>query len=165
MNVIVLLINTYVRAKEKEIKSELIEATKMKKLDEKGFEDDSEFRSILEQLKECRKKHGDLFTEPESKQHDEDDEGEFEDVDDDDYDPADEMILTAGDLELYDSPLEKVDAPIYFKNVMEEIQANIPDLYESLVSMLTKDQIQQLENNFSKNEELLKLEKSSEETQ
>ena len=162
INVVVFLIDAYVNSKEKEITKEIRETTQMKNRVDKGFEDDDEFRDIIAKLKEIKKKEGDLFTQPdgqkENKDDDYDGEGEFDDEDDSDFDEGD-VILTAQDLELYDSPLEKVDAPIYFRNIMGELQQTIPELYELLVSMVSNEDKKKLERNFSKNEELLKLEK------
>lgn len=159
MNVVVVLIDTYVRAKEKEIKKEIKEANKMKQINDQGFDDEDEFITIMAKLKDIKKNQGKLFD-----LGDEDDEEGFEgDEEGSEYDVGDELIYTAGDLELYDSPLEKVDAPIYFKNVMDHLNTTNPELYNMLVATITAEQNEQLNQNFAKNEELLKLEKSSDE--
>lgn len=150
-----MLINTYVNAKEKEIKKEMKEANEMKKYNDLGF-DEEEFRNIMAKLKEVKKSQGKLFDVPPAEGEDDDD---FGDEGDSEYDVGEELIFTAGDLELYDSPLEKIDAPIYFKNVMEQLQGSNPELYETLVAALSPEQNEQLTHNFAKNEELLKIEK------
>jgi hypothetical protein len=125
----------------------------MKELDKKGYNDEDEFREILEKLREIKKAEGKLIDFNE----DEDEEDE-----DSEYEVGDELIYTAGDLELYDSPLEKIDAPIYFKNVMDTLSSQNPELYHILVSEITHEQNEQLLKNFDKNEELLKLQKNEE---
>jgi len=124
----------------------------MKQLDERGYNDEDEFRQIMTKLQEIKKTEGKLFDGA-----DQDYDGE--DGEDSEYDVGDELLFTAGDLELYDSPLEKVDAPIYFKNVMDTLNTQNPELYTLLTSTITAEQNTQLTNNFTKNEELLKLEK------
>lgn len=155
MNVIVVLIDTYVTAKEKEINKEMKEANQMRQLNNEGYEDEEEFRNIMAKLKEIKKTEGKLIDFG-------NDGGDDEDEDDEDYDLGDELIYTAGDLELYDSPLEKVDAPIYFKNIMDHLQSANPELYTMLVGTITPEQNQQLVSNFEKNEKLLKIEKEEE---
>lgn len=157
MNIVVVLVDTYVTSKEKEINKEVKEATQMKTLAIQGFEDEDEFRNIMSKLKEIRKTEGKLFDiPPEDDDEDNEDEGES------DYEPGDELLFTAGDLELYDSPLEKVDAPIYFKNVMDHLHTHNKELYDMLVGTLSEEHNEQLKKNFIKNEELLKLEKDFE---
>ena len=135
-------------------KTDLSDVTpEMKELDKKGYDDEDEFREILDKLREIKKAEGKLIDFNEDDEEDEDSE----------YEVGDELIYTAGDLELYDSPLEKIDAPIYFKNVMDTLSAQNPELYQLLVSEITPEQNEQLMKNFEKNEELLKLQKNEEE--
>jgi hypothetical protein len=159
MNMVVVLIDTYVTSKEKEINKEVKEATQMKNIADRGFEDEDEFVNIMSKLKEIRKNEGKLFDAPAEEGGDDDEDDEDFDSD---YEPGDELLFTAGDLELYDSPLEKVDAPIYFKNVMDHLQTHNKELYDMLVGTLSEEHNEQLKKNFIKNEELLKIEKEYE---
>lgn len=147
MNVVVVLIDSYVRAKEKEINEELDDAVKMGEFENQGIEDAEEFKEIVRKLKDIKQKEGKLMDFGVEDTYEEEDETEF----------GDELIYTAGDLELYDSPLEKVDAPIYLKNVMGELQSSNLEMYNMLMSCLSEEQTQQLAKNLEKNEELSKL--------
>lgn len=160
VNSAAMLIHSYVNAKEKEIKKELKDNNMLKPKDE-AFKENDELADIMNKINQLKKNDQD---------HTAKDDDDFDDYydhdgegDDSDYTEHDEMIFTAGDLELYDSPLEKVDAPIYFKNVMEELQTADSEFYSQVVGHISKSQIEQLQNDYAKNEELLKLEKSEEE--
>ena len=153
-----MLIHYYVNAKEKEAKSELRDHQKEKHKDE-TFKGNDEFADIMNKLSQF--KNGEL--DPEDPANYED--GFGAEGEDSDFEEPNELIFTAGDLELYDSPLEKVDSAIYFKQVMEEIDQNDNAFYEQLVGCISSEDKLKLKNDFIRNDELLKIEKSNQENE
>ena len=86
----------------------------------------------------------------------------METVDEDDFDDMDDELWALGDLQLYDSPLEKKDAVLYFKDVLSNLETNNKPVYERILQQLDEGKVAKLQELFktaeSQEEQAKKLE-------
>lgn len=80
-------------------------------------------RQLIEKLKAVQEAQGDIYE------------------DDDDGDPLDdEFMFNPSEDMIYDSPLEKPEAALYFRDILTQIQASDEELYNSLVQCISEEQ-------------------------
>jgi hypothetical protein len=138
----------------------------------------AEMQSIVEQLLVMMDKYTKAAENQEKEDEGEGDDEDDEDSDDyfgdgdlpkrknrnlddeDDSDPDDvyddEYLFGDSDMNLYSGPFDKLHAPLYFKQVMVEIEGTNPEMYQSLLSLISADAQSKLNEIFSKCEEMTK---------
>jgi predicted transcriptional regulator len=124
------LMHNYVKERERETIEELEDKVgDIVKEGETESEDVKVKRSHLEKLREIT-----VAEEEEEKKREVDEkEGEEEDEDDDDY------LWSRTDNYYYKSTLDVLEAPLYFRDVMQAMKEEKPEEYESFVAIISPD--------------------------
>ena len=90
--------------------------------------------TVLERLREITE------AEEQKQLEDDDNDNEEEDLEDDDY------IWSRTDSFYYKSPLQKLEAPLFFRNVLQEMKEQRNSIYSQYIAVISEDNMSLLEN-------------------
>jgi importin-7 len=112
----------------------------------------SRMATILDQLIKLMHKYVEEKNQNEEEEKEESE--EEQDIDDYDSEPDDvyddEYLFGDSELDLYTSPMSKIHSPLYFRDVLNQLQSTNPEMYEGLIALIPQDTQSDLQTIFVK---------------